>query len=119
MYFMRHPRVQVRHCVRSGRSIEQQPLGRAPATNVEERSNGSADRFVREGKLLAPEQSNALTVRGRLSAPTPRRTECRYGAATCTRSLRCFRFATIVNVMITSSDQELHLPTCTVVHAPS
>lgn len=38
---------------------------------------------------------------------------------TCTRSLMCFRFATIVNVMITSSDHELHLLTCTSVHAPS
>jgi hypothetical protein len=31
----------------------------------------------------------------------------------------CFRFATMVNVMITSSDHELHLLQCTVVHAPS
>ena len=29
----------------------------------------------------------------------------------------CFRLATIVNVMITSSDHELHLATCTVAQA--
>jgi hypothetical protein len=28
----------------------------------------------------------------------------------------CFRFATMVKVMITSSDHELHLPTWTLVH---
>ena len=40
-------------------------------------------------------------------------------AGTCTRSLMCLRFATMVNVITTSSDHELHLPTCTAVHAPS
>ena len=41
-----------------------------------------------------------------------------HGAGTCTRSLMCFRFATMVNVMMTSSDQELHLLQCTAVQAP-
>lgn len=38
---------------------------------------------------------------------------------TCTRSLKCLRLATIVNVMITSNDHELHLPKCTVDQAPN
>jgi hypothetical protein len=40
-------------------------------------------------------------------------------AGTCTRSLMCLRFATMVNVITTSSDHELHLPMCTLDHAPS
>jgi hypothetical protein len=31
----------------------------------------------------------------------------------------CLRFATMVNVITTSKDHELHLPTCTAVHAPN
>jgi hypothetical protein len=34
-------------------------------------------------------------------------------------ALMCLRWATIVNVITTSSDHELHLPTCTVDQAPS
>jgi hypothetical protein len=40
-------------------------------------------------------------------------------AGTCTRPLMCLRFTTMVNVITTSSDHELHLPTWTAVHAPS
>src|SRR5882757_3341216 len=35
------------------------------------------------------------------------------------RLLMCLRFATIVNVMITNRDHELHLPRCTTAQAPT
>ncbi len=38
---------------------------------------------------------------------------------TWTRSLKCLRFATMVNVMMTSNDHELHLPKCTADQAPN
>lgn len=33
-------------------------------------------------------------------------------------ALMCFKLATMVKVMMTSSDQELHFPMCTWAHAP-
>ena len=40
-------------------------------------------------------------------------------STTSTRAFTCFKCATIVNVKTTSSDHELHFPTCTADHAPS
>ena len=40
-------------------------------------------------------------------------------SGTCTVSFMCLRLATMVKVMITSSDHELHLLKCTVAQAPS
>ena len=42
-----------------------------------------------------------------------------YGWATWMLALMCLRRATIVNVITTSSDHELHLLTCTTDQAPS
>ncbi len=42
----------------------------------------------------------------------------RYFSGTWMCSLMCFKFATMGKVMMTSSDQELHLLTCTADQAP-
>jgi hypothetical protein len=37
----------------------------------------------------------------------------------CALTLMCLRFATMVKIMMTSKDHELHLPMCTADHALS
>ena len=95
------------------------------STYVQQRS-GDADRSVVHD-VLAMRAASAERRHERMQrccfdgngvVPDDDREAC-HEAGTCTRALMCFRFATMVNVMMTSSDQALHLLTWTTDHAPS